>query len=64
MLQILAAPQSLVGVKENIMSDTQKLLIGIALGFFGYVAYKKLKSTQTVYVDSFDQVMPNVSNIV
>lgn len=42
------------------MSNTQKFLIGFVLGFAGYIAYRKLQRTQTVYVDTLDTIVPNI----
>lgn len=35
---------------------SKKLLVGLVLGYFGYMAYKKLQATQTVVVSDLNTV--------
>lgn len=42
------------------MSTQAKFIIGLVLGFAGYMAYTKLKKTQTVTVDTFDTYVPTI----
>lgn len=45
--------------------DMQKLLIGVILGYVGYMAYKKLQGSQTVVVSDLSTVtgVPDVLSI-
>lgn len=45
------------------MSNTAKFLIGLALGYVGYIAYKRFSATKTVIVDTLDTPIPNVIDI-
>ncbi len=40
------------------MSKETKFLIGLVLGFVGFVAYKKLKRTQSVNLDASQNTDP------
>lgn len=41
----------------------KKLIIGFILGYVGYVAYQKLKSTTTVTVNTFDTPVPGIMDV-
>lgn len=40
---------------------TKKLIFGFVLGLAGYIAYRQLRRTQTVYVDTLDTVVPSIT---
>jgi len=43
------------------MSKETKFMIGLVLGFVGFIAYKKLKRTQTTMLDASQNTDPTAS---
>lgn len=46
---------------DELMDTKTKLILGFVLGLVGYVAYTKLKRTQSVQLDASQNVDPTAS---